>query len=252
MKKQVIFLLSILLVGATTWYSCTPESEPQRQYYNSYGTIHTEDNLNFTVRLDNGSKLIPENLTIEGIVQDARVLLGFYIVSEDSASGDYIINAEVAEMYNVYTLDITQLTEELEDSVGTDGIIVPEYNLWMSEKHLNVSFSFYGGGTVHAINLVKPIGEQRDEDGNQILELRHNANGDLLGETISGTISFTMEPLYEDGMDSINFAFHSYDYDSVLTEIKSVYYFKNHVSSTKSIKMGPIDFDPNYSYLQLQ
>lgn len=252
MKKQVIFLLSFVMVGAILWTSCAPEPEPQRAYYNSYGTIVTEDNLNFTVLLDNGAVLVPEDLTIEDIANDSRALLGFYIESQDTVGGKYIINAEVIEMYNVYTLNVIQLTEELIDSVGNDGVFVEEENVWLSSRHLNVSFGFYGGGTVHTVNLVKPIGEQTDEAGNQILEFRHNKNGDMLSQYIPVTTSFYMESLHEDGLDSINFAFRAYDYDSVLTEVKGTYHFRNQQPAMKQLNFGPINFDPDYSYKQLQ
>lgn len=251
MKKQLLFLLSLVVIGSLAWVGCSPDVEQQRLYYSSYGTVETTDNLNFTVLLDNGSMLIPDR-TVEDIENDSRVLLGFYITSIDSSTSEHVIEAEIIELYKVYTRDVIQLTEALIDSVGNDGVDVAEEDVWLSTKHLNVRFGFYGGGILHAINLVKPIGEQMDDDGNQILEFRHNKNDDALTQYIVATTSFFMESLYEEGKDSINYAFRSYDYDSVLTEVKGTYHFKNHQPVLKPLNVGPINFDPEYSFRQIQ
>lgn len=251
MKKQIITYLSILLLGAFILQSCAPESEPIRSYYSLFGTVQTEDNLNFTVRLDNGDLLIPDKLTIEGIEQDRRVLMQFYVISIDTTTNDKIINAEVIDMLGVHTADIIQLTEEIEDSIGTDGIMVDESNVWLSEKHLNIGYGFYGGNAVHEVSLVTPIGDVVDEEGNLILEFRHNANGDFMNNYYTGMVAFSMDSLHEVGMDSINFIFQSYDYDSIRTEVKGTYYFYNPIPEKKSLNMGPIGFDAMYSYQKL-
>jgi len=221
--KNFAFIL-ILVFGGSFLFSCSKEEE-QVDYWYSYGTyIKSETStLGFVIDLDSGKELIPDHVSyIEtGVKDSSRVIVSYSIVTET----DSTTNANVEEIVGILTKNILQLTEENKDSIGNDGVIVSENDIWFSENHLNVVFTYYYYGKKHFINLVKPIGEQFDADGNQILEFKHNDNDDYLNYAYSGIVSFDMESLHQEGMDSINILFKSMDYDSTLFTWKGTYHF---------------------------
>lgn len=230
----------IVIVGfALTLGACKKDDTVTYWYSNG---IYIESDLSkagYVVDLDNGKRLIPTqgSYSISEMPNENKVLISYSIVSETSSE----INANVVGMNKILTKGILQLTEENKDSIGNDALVVYSDEVWLSKYHLNVVFNYYQYGGLHFINLVKPIGEQFDAEGNQILELRHNANNDYLINNATGIVAFDMRSLYQEGMDSLNFVFRSMDYDSVEFSWKGTYHFDNN-TSTKNAFVGTPPF----------
>lgn len=226
MEKNFILkiaMVSIVIIGMFS--SCMPDEgteEPQKWY--SFGTYQqSNSNYPFTILLDNGQELLPLNGSGFNLdyTLNTRVLVYYTISSQTTEE----VIANISDIGPVLTQDIIQLTEEIKDSIGLDGVFLDTRNIWLSPSHLNITFSYYGGGGPHTVNLVKPIGDQLDEDGNQILEFKHNANGDTYTDVLTSIAAFSFDSLYVEGMDTLNFVLRAYDYDSVLTEVGGEYYF---------------------------
>lgn len=234
----LVLLLSLIFVGCN--------DEEQEDLWYSYGTyVETDENSNgFEIKLDDGSQLIPLSVDFVGndVTENSRVFVLYSI----NTKTDSTVNANVKEVSEILTKGVLQLTEENEDSIGNDGIIVYEDDLWFSQNHFNVMFSYYGYGTIHFINLVKPLGDQTDEDGRQILEFRHNANGDYPGRYVNSVVSFDMWSLHEDGMDSINFVFRSVDYNNIDFSWEGTFYFNDSIKIKNMVRGGEVNFETVY------
>lgn len=200
-----VFAALVIVVG------CSSSDETENYWYN-YGTYLDSDlsDEGFIMKMDNGDTLIPTSVDFieEGIVNGSRVIPIYSIVTEEGN----IINAKISKIEKILTKNIIQLTEAIADSIGDDPVSVWADNVWFSENHLNVVFTYLGSNKVHSINLVKPIGDQLDEEGRQILEFRHNDNGDFRNIQYTGIVSFDMSGLYQEGMDSLTVLFKSHDY----------------------------------------
>ncbi|MFA6403839.1 MAG: NigD-like C-terminal domain-containing protein [Salinivirgaceae bacterium] len=235
---KVTIVVSMIVIEFT---ACKTE-EPEAFWY-SYGTYlnPTGETNDFIVKLDNGTTLIP--MVSEGIqngVEDSsRVVVTYAIVSEISDT----IKAKVIEVADILTKGILQLTANNMDSIGNDKVQLSNNEIWLSEFHLNFVFGYYyGGATTHYINLVKPIGEQLDENGRQILEFKHNDNNDPYNYWILSVVSFDMRSIYTDGMDSINFVVHSNNFDNSDFKWEGTYYFNN-ANSSSVAKIGEPKFN---------
>jgi hypothetical protein len=106
---------------------------------------------------------------------------------------------------------IMDITPENEDSIGNDPIIVSEY--WITDSLLNFKLKYWGYSGMHYLNLVKQPGDITAADQPIQLELRHNANDDRESVPYTAFVSFSLNSLRIDGLDSVSFEFTSTDYD---------------------------------------
>jgi hypothetical protein len=241
MKLSIAFILFI--TTATFFVSCDNDFEEQETLWFNYGTYVDSDQnvLGFILKMDNGDTIIPESLDyIEDGIEDGSRVIPIYTVELQVGQTIY---GKVLEIEKIFTKNITQLTEDIQDSIGDDPVQILENNIWLSEKHLNIIFSYYGGGTIHYINLVKPNGAQTDSLGRQILEFKHNANDDIYNYAYSGIVSFDMWSIYQEGMDTLNFVFKSEDYYGEIMEWEGVYVYDTTTTTALQSKIEPaMDF----------
>lgn len=233
--KWILKLSLLIIIVSVTFNACNTE-EPETYWY-SYGTYFNpaEDANDFIVKLDNGTTLIPslsEGIQ-SGVKDSSRVVVTYAIVSEINDT----LNAKVVEVASILTKNILQLTLNNADSIGNDEVQLDDDEIWLSEFHLNFVFGYYGGATTHYINLVKPIGEQLDENGRQILEFKHNENNDPYNYWILSVVSFDMRSIYAEGMDSINFVIHSNNFNNSDYKWEGTYYFNN-TNASKVSRIG--------------
>ncbi|MCF6358009.1 MAG: hypothetical protein L3J54_09415, partial [Draconibacterium sp.] len=109
---------------------------------------------------------------------------------------------------------IMEITPENEDSIGNDPIVVEDY--WMTDSLLSFKLKYWGYNGIHFLNLVKKPsmlmapGIQPFE-----LELRHNANDDDDAVYYTAYVSFSLNSLRIEGVDSVSFVVTATDYDGV-------------------------------------
>jgi hypothetical protein len=223
---QRILKMTMLMAMTAIGFSSCDTDEPETYWY-SYGTYLDDESApkDFVVALDNGSLLNPiEASGVHSDVKDSsRVVVTYSIESEKNDT----THATVVEVARILTKGIIQLTENNKDSIGSDAVQLSDDNIWLTENHLNFVFGYYGGSVTHYINLTKPIGVQKDENGRQILEFRHNENNDSYNYWILSVVSFDMRSLYETGMDSINFVVHANNFNDGIYKWEGTYHFNN-------------------------
>ncbi len=243
MKKE--FFLYVLIVVTSFIYSgCNDSDSDYVQYWYSFATFIEDENEGYHFDLDSGGKLIPTNNgEVSGVDDSSRVIVTYSINSELGEGNDKIVNGDISTIDAILTKDILQLTEEIADSIGNDKVFTSENDIWMTDRHLNIIFRHYAYDKNHYINLTKPIGEQTDENGNQILEFRHNANDDLDLNVYKGVVSFSMDSLYEQGMDSVNFVMVAVEGDTNNFMYYDTFYF-----NTNNLKSAPagINIERNF------
>ena len=96
-------------------------------------------------------------------------------------------------------------------ALGNDPIIVDDY--WMSDSLLNFKLKYWGSNQIHFLNLVKQPGDVLEENQPIELELRHNANDDDEAIPYTAFVSFSLNALRIEGLDSVSFVVTSTDYD---------------------------------------
>jgi hypothetical protein len=142
-----------------------------------------------------------------------RVLLNFTILDEELNDDGTVelYYVKVNDIDNVLMKEIMDITSENEDSIGNDPIIVSEY--WITDSLLNFKLKYWGYNGMHYLNLVKQPGDITAADQPIQLELRHNANDDSESVPYTAFVSFSLNSLRIDGLDSVSFEFTSTDYD---------------------------------------
>lgn len=229
MKQKFIYLIAVFIVLSVFLQSCIKDEE-QKKYWTSFATLIKEKKSDdYFFKLDFGGKIEPtEKITLKNKDEDSiRVVITYTIVTETGKGDDVVISAKVVEINRILTKEIIQLTAKNTDSIGNDEIIVSKKSMWLTDRHLNIVFGYYGANTKHIINLAKPTGKQIDEKGNQILELRHNTNGDFKENRFNGIVAFSLTSLKKDNADSIKFVVKVINGDTVSYKYYNTYYFKN-------------------------
>lgn len=152
-----------------------------------------------------------------------RVFLNFTILGDkiDEAGEVVAYNVKINRAKKVLTKGILDITEENQDSIGNDPIIVKD--CWMANDLLNFELKYYGRYQIHYINLVKEPGDLTAEYQSFELELRHNANEDSEDIPYTAYVSFKLDSLQVAGVDSVRFRVTSTDYDGELFEFEGVY-----------------------------
>lgn len=220
MRRLIIF--SFLIVVLIT--SCD-DDDVERIYIGS-GTIKDTEmlNLDFQIKFDDGDLLNPVINYDDNSVEDGdRVLVRYSFIDGDIESN----NIKVFDIDDILTKDILQLTEQNKDSIGDDKIHIKNNDIWLSEKHLNVIFDYYGYDETHYINLVKPLGDTHDNEGRLILEFKHNANDDAALYLLRGIVSFNLESLRVSDEESVDFVVRANTYGDNNFEWEGSYVFES-------------------------
>lgn len=219
----IIALLNVIL------YSCNNNDDDYSlgKYWLTTGTVMKTADY-FYVTTDEGDNLWPSatNVNPEHLEDSMRVLVNYTILGDanDNASYDYYV--KINSIREILTKPIFNFTDEtsqeIKDSIGYDAVTITD--TWFTGKYLNVQFEYGGGlGYTHFINLVKDSEEPETGNGEIILELKHNKNGDPSDYLQWGIASFDISELKADGQTSVDIFLRAldkegaYQYNKVLT-----------------------------------
>ena len=185
-----------------------------------FGVIQNVNNLK--VKMDNGDLLKPVSYnntayynfeTRDGLDVGDRVFLNFTIlddsVDDSTEVTTYFVTLNSLE--EVLLKQIMDITPEKEDSIGNDPIIVKD--TWIANNMLNFKLKYWGSYETHFINLVKQPGVLTADDQPIQLELRHNNNNDDEAIPYTAYVSFHLDSLMVNGLDSVRFDVTCEDYD---------------------------------------
>ena len=238
MKKYVFGMLFLGMLISLTGCLEDEDSYSLGKMWVGFGTIEetSPDPLDYKITLDNGDVLIPvasanyhrwyytgthdENSRLKN---GDRILINYTILDDkmnDQGEVEYYY-IKVNSVKKILKKGILEITEENQDSIGNDPIIVKD--VWMTDSLLNMEIKYWGRYKVHYINLVKEPGELTSADQPVELELRHNANDDVTDIPYVAFVSFDLEALKIAGTDSVRFRVTSTDYDGEVFEYEGVY-----------------------------
>lgn len=215
--KKIVFgiLVGILFVFA----SCSDDDGYSLgDVWIGFGIYKGDSESYQSIIMDNKDELVPVAATNpnwhERFENGDRVLVNYTILDEDDTSSEHPrYYVKINNIDDILMKGIFEITPENEDSIGNDPIIVEDY--WMSDSLLSFKLKYWGYNEIHFLNLVKEPGEITEEDQPIMLELRHNANGADESILYTAFVSFSLNSLRIDGLDSVQFNVSSVDYDGV-------------------------------------
>ncbi len=214
----VILLTGLLLTSCEDFLN---NNHDQSYSVLSLGFVKTNAaDQTFLINFDNGSILIPDKNMISafGVRDSERVLVRFspYNFSQITDSTKNY-HSKILGINDILYKSVKKTTEVAADSAGHDPIIVRD--AWISGRNiLNLDFRFYTNGSVHYINLLDN-GTGNGITNPYVLELHHNARGDVAAYLVSGLVSFNLNNLKVAGQHSVNFVVRYTDYRGNQIEI---------------------------------
>lgn len=212
--KKLLFALPLLL-GTILLSSCSDDDGYSlNDYWLTTGTfIETSDY--YYVITDEGDKLWPSASNISSSDHDDgdRILVNYTILDAASSDTIYDYYVKVNATSDILTKGLFTFTLEtddaIKDSIGHDPITIKD--TWFTDDYLNIEFEYGGGLGIHYISLVKDDEDLTTENGELILELRHNKNDDPYNYVQWGLASFDLTELQEEGMESVNIYIRAID-----------------------------------------
>ncbi len=228
MKKLIIAVVLLIIILP----ACNKDD--QLQQWRGIGTIEKADNSNdeFIINLDGGEKLIPNGVIANNTYDNQDRIIVTYAITNELGNNEYEV--DLYDIDRILTKDIIQLTELNQDTIGNDPVFTNEENIWIKDNYINFIFSYYGGFKTHLINLVKLSENTHTDDGKLILEFRHNDHDDYSSSLYNGVVSFDLESLKEDGLETIEFVVKIDLYEDSTLEWEGSYNFNSNLKSNKN------------------
>ncbi|MDE5692497.1 MAG: NigD-like protein, partial [Duncaniella sp.] len=163
-------------------------------YPNALVTVKTgADNAPY-LQLDEKTTLLPTNLKT-GLFDGKQVRALANISITDQAAGDYTKAVYVNWIDSIRTkTTIPSLPDGDNTDYGNDPVeIIKDWVTIVEDGYITLRFRTIWGNTIipHHVNLITGT----NPDNPYEVELRHNANGDLTGETRDALIAFSLDAL---------------------------------------------------------
>lgn len=229
MKKITILFLMGILVFFT---SCLDHDDGYSlgKYWIGFGIYQGDGDGIGNLVMDNDEVLVPVASSHPGWYEHFedgdRIWVNYTILDEDLTSSSvprYYVRLN--EVSDVLMKGIIDITEEIEDSIGNDPIIVQ--HAWISDSLLNFKLKYWGYNKTHFLNLVKQPGEITADDQPIQLELRHNANNDPESIPYTAYVSFSLNSLRINELDSVRFEVVAPDYYGGTYQDSGVFNYSN-------------------------
>ncbi|MGE5426397.1 MAG: hypothetical protein ACM3O8_00800 [Methylococcaceae bacterium] len=220
-RKFLIFLMLGITLGFLSGCNFLDDDDNNstlKDAWVGFGLIQKDSTSDsFTIELDNGSILIPSNVSYwkDDVHNNQRVLANFTMLGDQQrpdSTKQY--DVKLNSLRNILYKGILDITPAMEDSIGNDPIFVKDH--WQNKNMLNFELQYLGGSKIHYINLVKQPTASATEP--VVLELRHNNNDDLEHINMSAVVTFDLSSLKVAGKDSVTFkvvakGFNNYNFE---------------------------------------
>lgn len=185
-----------------------------------FGVYHGNENSSKII-MDNKDVLVPVASNYppgwgDDVKNGERVLLNYTILDEkhDDQGNLQYYYVKINSYQTILMKGVMEITPENEDSIGNDPIVIEDY--WMTDSLLSFKLRYYGYSKTHFLNLVmKPSLSMAPGIQPYELELRHNANDDDDAIYYTAYVSFSLNSLRIEGVDSVRFVVSATDYDGV-------------------------------------
>jgi len=191
-------ILSLL----TIFTSCSDDNGYSLdKFWLEFGTIEKTSDQDYKIILDKGPVLFPSvsNVPVRHLENNMRVYADFTILQDANPGSSVDHYVKVNDLQKLFTKPIVPYTEAISDSLGADPVELPEY--WIANDFITFRFFYAGGGKSHLINLTKH--NDLIQDGQALLEFRHNAYGDPIKESKNGYVCFPLKEIFNEVKDSI-------------------------------------------------
>lgn len=237
MKKLVLFILAGLVFIVTGCFD-DDEGYSLDKAWLGFGMVEqvSSDPLEYRITMDNGDVLLPvvagygrpwyymgTNDPHSRLGTGDRILLNYTVIGDKAGTEgnntQYYIR--VNSVRKVLLKDVIDITEANADSIGNDPLIVKK--AWKAGGLLNFEIKYWGRYEVHFINLVKEPGTLTADDQPVQLELRHNDNGDRQDIPYSAFVSFNLDNIRIEGLDSVQYRVTATDYEGKPYEYQGTY-----------------------------
>lgn len=209
MRKNWFLLLGLLIVFAS---GCSMDDEESEYYQYALGVVEGNSATTFMILTDGNERIRPIDFQPVNYEIEAgkRVLVRFTVLKE-SESESYDYDVKVASISNVLTKQIVVANDEVRDTIGNDPVTIN----WVSigNDYLNVDFSFWADSKPHYFDLVLDETKQ-DKVGFVSLNFHHNAKDDIRYSNYSGLISFPLDMLKDEELESVKLFFTSKNEDN--------------------------------------
>jgi hypothetical protein len=224
--KRVIFALLVTVSLLFTGCLNDDDGYSLGDIWIGFGIV--EDEQSFRIKLDGDEILIPvafsDYMSSTPMLKTGdRVFLNYTVLDEKKNNVDSIeaYYVKINDYEKVLMKGILDITDAIEDSIGNDPIIVLDH--WVSNNLLNLKLKYWGEQKKHYINLVKEPGVLTAAGQPFELELRHNDNDDNQSIAFVSFVSFKLDSLEINGLDSIRFKVSSKNYNDETITFEKVY-----------------------------
>lgn len=228
--KRIVFGLLVALVF--TFTACNDDDGYSlNDMWVGFGVLTGDEPGTYNIVMDNKDLLVPVASNYPGwqtkFDSGDRVLTNYTILDEElNEDGSVkLYYVKINDIDDILMKGIMDITEENADSIGNDPIIVEDY--WMTDSLLSFKLKYWGLNGIHFLNLVKQPGDITAEDQPIQLELRHNANGDDESVPYTAFVSFSLNSLRINELDSVQFKFSSTDYEGTTRSNEEVFNYED-------------------------
>ncbi len=213
-----MLLLSVVLISGLASCNDDDNVDVKAFGYSTLGSIEKTADADYFIDSDKGRKLFVENPQVMNELKEGdRVYAEFLLSGQKREGFDECIN--IYYLYKVLIKDPVHLTAENEKDIADDKIRA--IDIWPTDDYLSFRFQFYASGTkTHIINLVTVDNPDKQEDGYQYVELRHNAVGDGGQQLYNGIVSFNIRNFVDENPDLKGFIVRVRTFNDGLNYIK--------------------------------
>jgi hypothetical protein len=235
MNKKIGFIKLIIPWLVLTGMIFTSCEMDEFHHHNSYGgnniesfgtiTVNSTAANDYIIHLDHGDNVVPQSTSVPSFVikNNQRVIVNFDPLSDQKLTDSTLTyTANINALREILFKDIKKYTQVSDDSMGHDPIIIRDE--WISKTGgiLTIDIRYFTAGSVHYINLIDN-GEGNGIDKPFVLELRHNARGDIKNYLVSGYVSFRLDYLKLSGKNTTKFFVRYTDYDGRRIDLPLTY-----------------------------
>lgn len=194
MKYIILLFCSLFLFTA-----CQQNEEPV--IYQETGVVVNyagADHCSVVIELDNGQKILPLYHPEDFVFyQGQRLLLNYLELPNIMSTCGRGIASEIIHVEELSCgSPLTEIEMHEYNSLPNDPVFIHE--AYLDGDCLNLKVSFSGGCRNHAFDLARIIDDQQKNES-ALLELRHDANGDLCEAALSMELRFNVSDLKEQG-----------------------------------------------------
>lgn len=192
MKNSFLSLLAggLLLGGISLFLSsCEKENDP---IYEGYGLVHKQSDHSFSVTLDDGTLIYPQEYSLNpcDLLDSTRLYMQFNLLEErDSCAHVRLTYADT-----ILTKSVLPYHESILDSVGNAPVKIT--HAWFAHGFLNFEFMFAGRAYLNANHAHMLSLLQCPSEGNKLIfEFHHNDFNDRKDKMYIGVVSFRIHSI---------------------------------------------------------